>query len=79
MEENYISILCKFLGRSLLANKTNQNDVLILLKDFYEVCDNVTTRGDLIAFLSKYTLNYPYLEELKRQLNDKDFIFKEEI
>lgn len=78
MEENYINIFCTFIGKSMLAKKVGQKDAFFLLADFYKVCDNVNTRADLIAFLNKHTLNKPFLEELKHQLTDKNFVFIKE-
>lgn len=78
MEENYINIFCTFIGKSIIADKISQKDAFILLTQFYKVCDNVTSRADLVAFLSKHALKIPFLEELKHQLNDKNFVFIQE-
>ncbi len=79
MEENYIHIFCAFLAFSFMNRTVTKKDIVFLLKEFYAVCDNVTTRADLIAFINKHTLNYTFLEELKFKLNDRDYIFNYQI
>lgn len=75
MEENYIHIFCVFLGLCLLNRKVEQRHVIFLVKEFYPVCDHISNRSDMTVFINKYLMEYPFLEELKEKLTDKNYIF----
>ncbi len=50
-------------------------DVAGLVKVFEPVSPMVQSRKQLIIFLEKYMVNYPQLEELKKQLEDSNYQF----
>ncbi len=63
----------------MLNRKTEQKHVAVLVKEFYPVCENIANRADLIAFINGYLAHYPFLEELKAKLGNKDYIFNFQI
>ncbi len=74
-EENYISILGKFLSNLLQNGKISIKDSVIIMKAFEPVCTNIKTRQDLIQFLDKYVGYYWELKTLKSQLLDSHHKF----
>lgn len=75
MKENYISIFSNFLAGLLEKGQIPLADVAGLVKVFEPVSPMVQSRKQLIIFLEKYMVNYPQLEELKKQLEDSNYQF----
>ena len=75
-QENYISIFTNFLADQLEKEKITLPIVVGLVKDFEPICETVTSRTQLIAFLEKYLNQHPQLAELKINLENPKYIFK---
>lgn len=79
MQENYIQIFTTFLGTLVRDEKLSIKDSLRLLKAFAPVCDEITSRQQLVEFLEPHINTYWELKELKKQLSDPNYIFKFEV
>ena len=70
MEENYINIFSKFIGKLLQDQKISLKDMVIIMKAFEPVCEKVKSREDLVKFIDKYVGYYWELKTLRNQLMD---------
>ncbi|MEK7618066.1 MAG: hypothetical protein AAB410_02875 [Patescibacteria group bacterium] len=70
MEENYINIFSKFIGKLLQDQKISLKDMVIIMKAFEPVCEQVKSREDLVKFIDKYVGYYWELKTLRNQLMD---------
>ena len=76
MEENYINIFCRFLADLVESQSIGRNDLLYILNEFKSICEKLHSRQDLIDFLKKHTGKYHQLEQLQKQLENKNFKFE---
>lgn len=75
MEENYINIFSKFIGKLLLDEKISLKDMVIIMKAFEPVCEQVKSREDLVKFIDKHVGYYWELKTLRNQLMDINYKF----
>ena len=73
--ENYISILCKFIGNLVYDHKLSFKDAIIILRTFEPVCEKIKSRQDLVGFIDKYVGYYWELKTLRNQLMDSQHKF----
>ncbi len=75
MPENYIHIFTVFIGELVRDERITLEDAQRILTAFLPVCESVTTRAQLIAFIDTYIPVYWELKELKEKLLDSYYIF----
>jgi hypothetical protein len=79
MEENYVAIFSRHIGKFLEEKKFDINDAWYMVEQFKSVCEKIYSREDLLNFLEGYIGDYPEFNELKSKLLNKEYIFKDYI
>lgn len=75
VEENYINIFSRFLGKLLMDQKISLKDSVIIMKAFQPVCGSIKSREELVKFIDKHVGYYWELKTLRSQLMDKNHKF----